>query len=65
VAGEFQADHRNPTAPLYQQIMREHVPAMSAGGQLYAGHPEQVLLQSAASLTLRSTRISNVVKLVT
>jgi nicotinamidase-related amidase len=47
VAGEFQADHRNPTAPLYQQIMREHVPAMSMGGKLYAATREQVLLQSA------------------
>jgi nicotinamidase-related amidase len=51
VAGEFQADHRNPTAPLYQQIMREHVPPMSIGGQLYAATREQVLLQSVATVS--------------
>jgi len=49
VAGEFQADHRNPTAPLYQQIMREHVPAMAMGAQLYAATREQLLLQSAVT----------------
>jgi hypothetical protein len=49
VAGEFQADHRNPTAPLYQQIMREHVPAMAMGGQLYAATREQLLLQSTVA----------------
>ena len=51
VAGEFQADHRNPTAPLYQQIMREHVPAMSMGGQLHAATREQVLLQAAVAVS--------------
>jgi nicotinamidase-related amidase len=49
VAGEFQADHRSPTAPLYQQIMREHVPAMAMGGQLYAATREQLLLQSTVT----------------
>ncbi|MFI1016396.1 isochorismatase family protein [Streptomyces sp. NPDC020965] len=48
VAGEFQADHRAPTAPLYQQIMREHVPAMSKAVDLYAATREQVLKQEAA-----------------
>jgi len=49
VAGEFQADHRAPTAPLYQQIMREHQPAMSMGGALFAATRQQALLQSVGS----------------
>ncbi|MFE4369798.1 hypothetical protein ACFRMN_16515 [Streptomyces sp. NPDC056835] len=47
VAGEFQADHRAPTAPVYQQIMREHVPAMSKAVDLYAATREQVLKREA------------------
>jgi isochorismate hydrolase len=31
LAGEFQVDHRYPTAPFYQQLMREHVPTMRLG----------------------------------
>ncbi|MFD7057147.1 isochorismatase family protein [Streptomyces mirabilis] len=49
VTGEFQADHRNPTALLYQQIMREHVPAMSMGVELYLATQQQARLQPVAS----------------
>ncbi|MFI6099902.1 isochorismatase family protein [Lentzea sp. NPDC051213] len=31
LAGEFHADHRNSTAPLFQQLMREHIPTMAKG----------------------------------
>ncbi|MCX4428638.1 hypothetical protein [Streptomyces mirabilis] len=44
VTGEFQADHRNPTALLYQQIMREHVAAMSMGVELYLATQQQARL---------------------
>ena len=30
-AGEFQVDHRYPTSPAYQQLMRQHVPTMALG----------------------------------
>lgn len=35
LAGEFQVDHRNPTAPHYQRLMREHVPTMGMGVESY------------------------------
>ncbi|MEJ2854204.1 MULTISPECIES: isochorismatase family protein [unclassified Saccharothrix] len=33
LAGEFTVDHRSPSAPHFQQLMREHVPTMSMGVQ--------------------------------
>ncbi|MFI7702295.1 isochorismatase family protein [Nonomuraea sp. NPDC049480] len=35
LAGEFQVDHRHPTAPFFQRLMREHVPTMAMGVQSY------------------------------
>ena len=35
LAGEFTVDHRSPTAPLFQRLMREHVPTMAMGVQSY------------------------------
>ncbi|GGP44836.1 isochorismatase family protein [Saccharothrix coeruleofusca] len=31
LAGEFTVDHRSPTAPHFQRLMREHVPTMAMG----------------------------------
>ncbi|PRX46628.1 nicotinamidase-related amidase [Prauserella shujinwangii] len=31
LAGEFTVDHRSPSAPHFQQLMREHVPTMAMG----------------------------------
>jgi len=41
LAGEFQADHRNPTFPHYQRLMREHVPTMDMGVQTYLAALDQ------------------------
>jgi nicotinamidase-related amidase len=35
LAGEFEYDHRSPSAPLFQQLMREHVPSMAKGVQAW------------------------------
>jgi nicotinamidase-related amidase len=35
LAGEFEYDHRSPAAPLFQQLMREHVPSMAKGVQAW------------------------------
>ncbi|TMR96636.1 isochorismatase family protein [Nonomuraea basaltis] len=35
LAGEFTVDHRAPAAPHFQRLMREHVPTMAMGVQLY------------------------------
>ncbi|MFD7659824.1 isochorismatase family protein [Actinosynnema sp. NPDC059797] len=42
LAGEFTADHRSPSAPHFQRLMREHVPTMAAGVQSFASTVEQV-----------------------
>ncbi|MGN9845126.1 isochorismatase family protein [Nonomuraea sp. H19] len=41
LAGEFQADHLNPTFPHYQRLMREHVPTMDMGVQTYLAAYQQ------------------------
>jgi nicotinamidase-related amidase len=35
LAGEFEYDHLSPAAPLFQQLMREHVPSMAKGVQAW------------------------------
>lgn len=44
LAGEFQVDHRNPTAPSFQQIMRDHVPTMSMGVAGFVAAQQQARL---------------------
>ncbi|GAA5049706.1 nicotinamidase-related amidase [Thermocatellispora tengchongensis] len=41
LAGEFQVDHRYPTAPHYQRLMREHVATMGMGVQSYLAALDQ------------------------
>jgi nicotinamidase-related amidase len=49
LAGEFQVDHRAPTAPQYQQLMSAHVPSMKMGGLSFfaAQHQARLSLQNA------------------
>lgn len=41
LAGEFTVDHRAPTAPHFQRLMREHVPTMAMGVQSYLSALQQ------------------------
>lgn len=41
LAGEFTVDHRSPSAPNFQRLMREHVPTMAAGVRSYVAAVEQ------------------------
>ncbi|MFE9775764.1 isochorismatase family protein [Streptomyces sp. NPDC005931] len=48
LAGEFQVDHRRPTAPHFQRLMREHVPTMAIGVQSYLSALTQTQAHQAA-----------------
>ncbi len=41
LAGEFEYDHRSPEAPLFQQLMRDHVPSMAKGVQAWLASQPQ------------------------
>ncbi|RSS70282.1 isochorismatase family protein [Streptomyces sp. WAC06614] len=41
LAGEFQVDHRFPTGPIFQRLMREHVPTMAMGVQSHLSAVQQ------------------------
>jgi nicotinamidase-related amidase len=49
LAGEFQVDHRAPTAPQYQRLMRDHVPSMSMGALSFIAAQEQARLAAGSN----------------
>ncbi|WP_214411291.1 isochorismatase family protein [Sphaerisporangium fuscum] len=50
LAGEFHADHRNPTAPLYQRLMREHIPTMAMGVNGFLAAQQQARLAESPAV---------------
>ncbi|CAN5224545.1 hydrolase [soil metagenome] len=49
LAGEFQVDHRAPTAPHYQHLMNNHVPSMQMGGLSFVAAQQQARLALASA----------------